>query len=221
MLHNLLSFVFCQIALLKFVFCCFLTLNYLDGFVLKKSKNHKNIFSQLQKVSKSFFSWNITFSPQLCQFRRIVLLNFRKRWTTLKKGRHSLATKTKKNSIFFEHHIFFTIFCLLSDCITKLCFLLFFDTKLPWRFWRKTSKTWQKAFFQLQKVVKSFTISWNSTFFLQVPQFRQIVLLNFEKDTKHSKKDLIHLQQKLKRIAFSLNITHFLHNFLSFVRLHY
>ena len=115
----------------EFVFCCFLTLNYLDGFVLKKSKNHKNIFSQLQKVSKIFFSWNITFSPQLCQFRRIVLLNFRKRWTTLKKGRHSLATKTKKNSIFFEHHIFFTIFCLLSDCITKHCFLLLFDTKLP------------------------------------------------------------------------------------------
>ena len=25
-------FLFCQIALLNFVFCCFLTLNYLDGF---------------------------------------------------------------------------------------------------------------------------------------------------------------------------------------------
>ena len=86
-------------------------------------------------------------------------------------------------------------------------FFFVFDTKLSWRFWKKTSKTWQKAFFQLQKVVKSFTISWNSTFFLQVLVFRQIVLLNFEKDTKHSKKDLIHLQQKLKRISFSSSIT--------------
>ena len=113
-----------------------------------------------------------------------------------------------KRFMFFSNITFSSqsfLFCQIA--LLNFVFLLFFDTKLPWRFWRKTSKTWQKAFFQLQKVVKSFTISWNSTFFLQVPQFRQIVLLNFEKDTKHSKKDLIHLQQKLKRIAFSSNIT--------------
>ena len=145
------SFVFCQIALPKFVFCCFLTLNYLDGFVFKKSKNHKNIFSQLQKVSKSFFSWNITFSPQLCQFRRIVLLNFRKRWATLKKGRHSLATKIKKNNIFFEHHIFFTIFCLLSDCITKLCFCCFLTLKYFDGFGGKRRKLDKRLFFSSKK----------------------------------------------------------------------
>ena len=138
-------------------FCCFLTLNYLDGFGGKRRKLEKGAFFQLQKVVKSFtISWNTTFFPQVPQFRQIVLLNFRKRCTTLKKGRHSLATKTKKNSIFFEHHIFFTIFCLLSDCITKVCFLLFFDTKLPWWFCKKKSKNHKNIFSQLQKVSKRF-----------------------------------------------------------------
>ena len=112
-------------------FCfCFFDTKLPWWFCLKKVEKPQKYFLSAAKSIEKFFSWNITFSPQLCQFRRIVLLNFRKRCTTLKKGRHSLATKTnfKKNSTVFEHYIFFTIFCLLSNCITKVCFFCCFLT---------------------------------------------------------------------------------------------
>ena len=48
-------FVFCQIALLNFVFCCFLTLNYLDGFGRKRRKLENGLSLSCNKHSKSHF----------------------------------------------------------------------------------------------------------------------------------------------------------------------
>ena len=78
-LHNF--FLFCQIALLNFAFCCFLTLNYLDGFGRKCRKREKKRCSLSWKSSSVFilcdkFSLNITFSSQFFLFCHIALLNF-------------------------------------------------------------------------------------------------------------------------------------------------
>ena len=66
------------------------------------------------------FSSNITFSSQFSRFCQIPLLNFTIHRKATKTGLHSAATKIETIPIFFEHHIFFTIFSLSSDSITKL-----------------------------------------------------------------------------------------------------
>ena len=149
--HFLTIFSLLSDCIIKLCFLLFFDTKLPWQFLQKMLKIHQKKCFQLHEiVKKFFFSWNITFSSQFSQLRQIALLNFRKRCKTLKKGLQSVARKSEKINIFFEYYIFFTIFSLLSDCITKLSFLLFFDTKLPWRLWKKMSKTSQRAFFQLQ-----------------------------------------------------------------------
>ena len=52
-LCNSQSFLFCQIALLNFFCCCFLTLNYLDGSGTKRRKLQEGLSFSCNKHSKS------------------------------------------------------------------------------------------------------------------------------------------------------------------------
>ena len=103
-----------------------------------------------------------------------------------RKGHHLGATKIEKINIFFEHNICFTIFCLLSDCITKVCFLLFFDTKL-WFCFKKVEKP-QKYFLSAAKSIEKFFFLEHHIFSSTLSISSNCITLNFKKKMDKTQK---------------------------------
>ena len=88
--------------------------------------------SFVENTAKKVFWFRYTFVERL---RSLHFLSFYKKIVAssvdINNGRincKNVVEKAVKIHVLFEHHIFFTIFSLLSDCITKLCFFVVFLT---------------------------------------------------------------------------------------------